>query len=341
MKTGQSTIKDIAKALKVSPSTVSRALKDYPGISEETKAKVKQLAEALNYRPNAVALSLRKRRSYTLGVIIPEVVHFFFSTVISGIEEAAIANGYNVILCQTNEDYSREVKMVETMVSNQIDGLLVSHSRNTEDFNHFQTLLDNHFPIVFFDRIPKLATTANVIVDDFQGAHDATKHLISQGYRDILHLAGPLNLAISQNRRAGYQQAMKDAGIHHPDARVIECPSGTVEESVAICLEVFSQPDRPDGIFASNDVAAAGGIQALKELGIQVPGEVGVVGFSNWQFSSMIEPPMSSVMQPGFLMGEAATKKLLNFIETESYEAGTTVLKTELIPRRSSHPKKC
>lgn len=340
MKTGQSTIKDIARKLKISPSTVSRALKDYPGISEETKAKVKQLAQELNYRPNAVALSLRQRRSYTLGVIIPEVVHFFFSTVISGIEETAIANGYNVILCQTNEDYHREVKMVDTMMANQIDGLLVSHSRNTENFSHFKSLLESGFPIVFFDRIPLLEHTANVIVDDFRGAYDATAHLIQRGYTDILHLAGPLNLAISQKRMAGYRKALQDADLPFLDSRIVECPSGTVEESSELCKRVFVERTHPNGIFASNDIAAAGGIQALKELGIAVPGQVGVVGFSNWQFSSMIHPPMSSVFQPGFMMGVEATRKLLHFIDTDSYEPGTRVLPTELIVRTSSDEKK-
>ena len=150
MKIGQATIKDIARELNVSSSTVSRALKDYPGISDETKRKVKELAEKLNYRPNAIALSLRKSRSFTIGVIIPEVVHFFFSTVISGIEEEANSRGYNVILTQTNEKLGREKSSIDTMLSNQIDGFLVSHSKETEDFEHFSKLLDQGYPIVFF-----------------------------------------------------------------------------------------------------------------------------------------------------------------------------------------------
>ncbi len=336
MKLGNATIKDIAKALNISPSTVSRALKDYPGISPSTKKKVKELAEEMNYRPNAVALSLRKQRSYTIGVIIPEVVHFFFSTVISGIEEIAIANGYNVILCQTNENHEREKKMVETMIANQIDGLLVSHSRQTENFDHFKKLLDQGFPIVFFDRIPSIENTCNVIVDDFSGAHQAVSHLLDQGYSDILHLAGPKTLKISQERERGYKEALEDRGITLNPERIVPCPNGTVIESQRLCLEIFNNPSPPDAVFASNDIAAAGAIQALKQLSIKVPEQVGVVGFSDWQFSSMIDPPMSSVSQPGFAMGEKSTKLLLEKIETGKLLSGIEILPTELIPRNSS-----
>lgn len=340
MNLGQTTIKDIAKALDVSPSTVSRALKDYPGISEETRKKVKDLAEKLNYRPNAVALSLRKSKSFTLGVIVPEVVHFFFSTVISGIEEGALLNGYNVILCQTNEQYEREVKMVETMISSQIDGLLVSHSRDTKDFGHFKQLLDRNFPIVFFDRLPEIEDTVNVIVDDFTGAHDAVAHLISQGYRDVLHLAGPKNLKISEQRQAGYVRALQESGLPVREERIVPCPNGTLEESQILCTQLFSGTDRPDAVFASNDMAAAGAIEALKTLGIAVPETVGVVGFSNWQFSSMIAPPMTTVSQPGFEMGSRAVALLLQCIESGKYNPTTEVLPTSLIPRASSQRKK-
>ncbi|WP_114750819.1 LacI family DNA-binding transcriptional regulator [Pleomorphovibrio marinus] len=339
MKLGNATIKDIAKVLGISPSTVSRALKDYPGISQSTKGKVKELAKKMNYRPNAVALSLRKSKSFTIGVIIPEVVHFFFSTVISGIEEVAIARGYNVILCQTNENYEREKKMVDTMIANQIDGLLVSHSKETENFDHFKNLLDQDFPVVFFDRIPALENTTNVIVDDFSGAYQAVSHLLQQGYQDVLHLAGPKNLKISIERERGYRKALEDNGKTCKPERIIPCTNGTVKESEDICYAIFNQPNCPDAVFASNDIAAAGSIQALKSLSIKVPEEVGVVGFSNWQFSAMIDPPMSTVSQPGFAMGEKSTQLLLGLIEHDEITPGTSILPTELIPRVSSRKK--
>ncbi|GAB3649602.1 LacI family DNA-binding transcriptional regulator [Echinicola sediminis] len=343
MKLGQATIKDLAKALNISSSTVSRALKDYPGISEETKAKVKELAKKLNYRPNAVALSLRKSKSFTIGVIIPEVVHFFFSTVISGIEEVAYANGYNVILLQTNESLDREVAAVETMITNQIDGLLVSYSKETTNFDHFKKLMDYNYPIVFFDRLPDLKDTVNVTVDDFSGAYNAVKHLIGQGYSRIVHLAGPENLKISKDRKEGYLKALAEANIPIREEWIIPCPKGTSDESKEICQKLFDQSDlRPDAVFAANDVAAAGALQAAKAAGLKLPEEFGAVGFSNWQFSSMIDPPLSSVTQPGFNMGEKATQLLLDMIDNrteDAFKPRNEVLDTGLVIRKSSLKK--
>ncbi len=340
MKLGQATIKDIARELNVSSSTVSRALKDYPGISDETKRKVKELAEKLNYRPNAVALSLRKSKSFTIGVIIPEVVHFFFSTVISGIEEIAYKKGYNVILCQTNEKLEREKSSLETMLSNQIDGLLVSYSKETTDFSHFTKLMEQDFPIVFFDRTPYIENSLNVTVNDFNGAYKATKHLIEQGYRKILHLAGPPNLAISQKRKEGYLTALTEAGIPILDELIITCPEGNETESFNLVLEIFkNNKNQVDAIFAHHDIVAAGAMMAVKSLGIRIPDDVGIVGFSNWQFSSMIDPPLSTVLQPGSQIGERATEILLDIIDQKPEQrmrSGNIELDTELLIRKSS-----
>lgn len=343
MKLGQATIKDIAKELNVSSSTVSRALKDYPGISDETKKKVKEVAERLNYRPNAVALSLRKSKSFTIGVIIPEVVHFFFSTVISGIEEIAYRNGYNVILCQTNEKLAREKSSLETMLSNQIDGLLVSYSKETTDFSHFTRLIEQEFPIVFFDRTPYIDNTLNVTVNDFNGAYKATQHLIKQGYGKIIHLAGPSNLAISKKRKEGYMTALKEAGLPILEELIISCPSGHEQESYTLVRNFFiNNSNKADAIFAHHDIVAAGAMMAVKSLGMKIPEDVGIVGFSNWQFSAMIDPPLSTVMQPGFQIGERATEILLDIIDKKPerlHEPSNIELDTELIIRKSSLKK--
>ncbi|MFC3414906.1 LacI family DNA-binding transcriptional regulator [Algoriphagus hitonicola] len=340
MKIGQATIKDIARELNVSSSTVSRALKDYPGISDETKRKVKELAEKLNYRPNAIALSLRKSRSYTIGVIIPEVVHFFFSTVISGIEEVAYSRGYNVILTQTNEKLAREKSSIETMLSNQIDGFLVSYSKETEDFEHFSKLLDQGFPIVFFDRVPAIPNAINVMVDDYKGAFDAVTHLIHQGYERIAHLAGPKSLMISKERERGYRDALANHGMEINPEYIIECPVGTDDESQRITKDLFQNLEqKPDAFFANNDMAAVGAMLACKAMGLRIPEDVGIVGFSNWQFCSMIDPSLSSVAQPGFNMGAKATEILLDIIEKkiEASEIELPVtLDTELLVRKSS-----
>jgi len=344
MKIGQATIKDIAKELGISVSTVSRALKDYPGISDETKRKVKEVAEKMNYRPNAIALSLRKSRSFTIGVIIPEVVHFFFSTVISGIEEVANSRGYNVILSQSNEKIEREKSSINTMLSNQIDGFMISFSKETEDFDHFSKLLDQNYPIVFFDRVPNIPNAINVMVDDYQGAYDATTHLIGQGYDQIIHLAGPKNLRICLERERGYREALKDNDIPINEAFVVECFLGTPEESKKIIQELLKNSAQiPNAIFANNDIVAVGAMMACKEAGLKIPEEIGIVGFSNWQICSMLEPTLTSVSQPGFQIGTKATEILLDMIEKkiEPNEINSPiVLKTELIPRKSSqrHP---
>ncbi|MFC5623130.1 LacI family DNA-binding transcriptional regulator [Algoriphagus winogradskyi] len=340
MKLGRATIKDIAKALNLSASTISRALKDYPGISDETKRKVKEVAEEMNYRPNAIALSLRKSRSFTIGVIIPEVVHFFFSSVVSGIEEVAHSRGYNVILVQSNEKLDREISSIETMLSNQIDGVLVSFSKETKTFNHFTKVLDQGFPIVFFDRAPEIPGAINVTVDDYQGAFDATTHLISQGYKNIIHLGGPKLLKISTERERGYKDALTHNGLDFKSEYVIPCPIGTVEESQQIVAELFSNMTvRPDAFFACNDVGAVGAMMACREIGLKIPVDVGVVGFSDWQFCSMLEPKLSSVAQPGALMGAKATEILIDIIEKkidpESME-NSLILKTKLMARDSS-----
>ncbi len=340
MKIGQATIKDIAQELNVSASTVSRALKDYPGISDETKRKVKEVAKKLNYRPNAIALSLRKSRSFTIGVIIPEVVHFFFSTVISGIEEVASSRGYNVILSQTNESFAREKSSIDTMLSNQIDGFLVSFSKGTTDFEHFTKLLDYGYPIVFFDRIPEIPNAISVMVDDYRGAYNATSHLISQGYTKIAHLAGPSNLSISKEREKGYRDALTNHGMKvHPEL-IIECAYGTNDEGFKVTEDLLKNGKiKPDALFANNDMAAVGAMLAFKSMGFKIPEEVGIVGFSNWQFCAIIEPSLSSVSQPGFKMGETATQMLLDMIEQKLDPASITapiVLETELLVRKSS-----
>ncbi|MDF2158102.1 LacI family DNA-binding transcriptional regulator [Algoriphagus sp. CAU 1675] len=340
MKLGQATIKDIAKELNVSSSTVSRALKDYPGISDETKRKVKELAEKLNYRPNAIALSLRKSRSYTIGVIIPEVVHFFFSTVISGIEEVAYSRGYNVILSQTNEKIGREKSSIETMLSNQIDGFMVSYSKETENFDHFTRLLDQGFPIIFFDRSTDIPNAINIMVDDYKGAFDAVSHLIEQGYQKIVHLAGPKNLKISKERERGYRDALKNYGMEIQEEYIVECPVGSDEESKEITTNLLTTlPEKPDAFFANNDMAAVGAMAAAKSLGFKIPEQIGIVGFSNWQFCSMVDPSLSSVSQPGFRMGARATDMLLDIIEKKLDPQKITepiTLDTQLLIRNSS-----
>jgi LacI family transcriptional regulator len=339
MKKANITIKDIAKELGVSPSTVSRALKDHPDISIETKKQINDLAKKLNYQPNTVALSLRQSKTNTLGVIIPEIAHFFFSAVISGIEDIAHDAGYHVIITQSNESFEREVMNTRALFNSRVDGILMSVSRETENYDHLQSLLDYDIPLVFFDRIIDSLNACKVIVNDEQGAYEATTHLIEQGCYRIAHLAGPQNLAISKNRLNGYKAALADNRYMIDENLIKVCGLGTFEEAESITNEILDYRFPPDAIFANNDVAAYGAMMAIRKKKLRIPEDIAIVGFSNWRFSSLIQPALSSVTQPGFKMGQEATRLLMKQINKGKDEESVTEtisLKTNLVVRESS-----
>lgn len=344
MNFNQVTIKDIARELGISPSTVSRALKDHPDISPETKRLVNELAEKLNYQPNVVALSLRSSKTNTIGVIIPEIVHFFFSTIISGIEDVAYSAGYNIIITQSNESLAREKSDLKALFNSRVDGMLMSISRETVDFEHIENILSKGMPIVFFDRIYDTPGSSKVIVDDKVGAKEATLHLIEQGCKRIAHLEGPPNLHISKQRLEGYKEALSEAGLPFEESLVALCPKGTTEEGKLATEKLLSLKTKPDAIFASNDPAAMGAMQAIRQAGLKIPKDIAIVGFSNWQLSSLMEPPLSSVDQPGYEMGQEAARILIRHIELKSKKKPEPVpevklLKTRLIVRESSVKK--
>ena len=229
MNFNQVTIKDIARELGISPSTVSRALKDHPDISVETKKDVNALADKLNYQPNIVALNLRQKKTNTIGVIIPEFVHFFFSTVISGIEDVAYQAGYNVIITQSNESYEREMTDLKALFNSRVDGMLLSLSRETKNFDHIESLISKGMPLVFYDRMYDSPTSSRVIVDDESGAKEAVQHLIDQGCKKIAHLMAAPNLRISTDRLKGYETAHEQSGLKINREWITECHSGTFE----------------------------------------------------------------------------------------------------------------
>jgi len=330
------TIKDLARELDISPSTVSRALKDHPDISPETKQLVQDLAKKLNYVPNLLAQGLRKSKSTTIGIIVSELVHFFFSTVISGIENVAYAHGYNVIICQSAENYEREVIDTKAMWNSRVDGMIVSLSKETTNYEHFQELLDDGLPIVFFDRVTDSLEASQVVVDDYVGAYNATELLISKGCRHIAHLAGPDNLDISKNRKQGYLDAMQKHGLTIDPELIIPCLEGTPEEGKLKSSILYQEHPEIDAFFGTNDMAALGAILAMQELGIDVPGQVKVVGFSDWQLSNLIKPRLTTVSQAGFEMGQAAAELVLNQIEGKSTTITKKVIATKLIERETT-----
>ena len=344
MKFNQVTIKDIARELGISPSTVSRALKDHPDISTETKKAVNELAIKLNYQPNIVALSLRQKKTNTIGIIIPEIVHFFFSTVISGIDDVAKQAGYNVILAQSNESYQREVSDIKVLFNSRVDGMLISVSRETSNFDHIESIISRGMPVVFYDRNYNSPNVSKVIVDDYNGAKEAVNHLIEQGCKRIAHIEGAPGLSISTDRLSGYMDALKENKIKIDEGLIQKCPSGSMEDAKQTTKKLLALPSPPDGVFANTDMMAMGAIMAIKEKGLKVPQDVAVVGFSNWSFSELTEPSLSSVDQPGYEMGQEAARLLIRQIEVKDkdvaeYTPETKILKTKLIIRNSSQRK--
>jgi len=336
MRSGQVTIKDIAKELGISASTVSRALKDHPDISSKTKEAVNKLAKEWHYKPNAVALSLRHSKTNIIGVIIPEIVHHFFSSVISGIEEIANKAGYNVMMFQSNESFEREIANVQALLSSRVDGVLVSMSKETKDFSHFKELRDNGIPIVFFDRVCNELSSDNVIVDDFAGAFAAVEHLINIGCKRIAHLSAPQHMLLGQNRLKGYRQALLKHKMPIDEDLIIKCDS--YEESIELTPELLKLSTPPDAIFAVNELTAAGALTAVKKVGFRVPEDISIVGFTDGLVSRTTDPNLTTLEQHGYEVGLRASELLVGRIKEGDmdYEPVTKVVKTNLIVRGST-----
>jgi len=335
MRSAQITIKDIAKELGVSVSTVSRALKDHPDISVKTKKRVQDLANKLNYKPNAIALSLRKSKTNVIGLVIPQIVHHFFSSVISGIEELAYEKGYNVIICQTNESYEREVSSIQTLIASRVDGIIISMTKKTKDFEHFRNIERSNIPMIFFDRTCPDIETDKVIVDDYKAAFEATEYLIKTGCKKLAHYSGPDNLTISKKRLLGFKDALIKNNLPLNEDFIIKCDS--FKKAKKRTEELIKKGDIPDAIFAVNDLTALGALVTLKKHSLKVPEDVSIMGFTNGLISKISDPPLSTVEQNGFDMGYATTNILLNRIEGDkSDETKTVFIPTKLILRKTT-----
>ena len=328
------TLKDLARELNISTSTVSRALKDNPEISASTRARVQKLAKELNYEPNALALSLRHSKTNTIGVILPKLVHFFFSTVISGIEDIAYSNGYNIIICQSNERIDREIIDSKALFNHRVDGILACVSKNTTNYDHFIAIQDKGIPIVFFDRDVPI-DASKILSNDFEGGYNATKHLIQSGKTNLIHLSGPEGLMLSEQRTRGFIQAHQDLNIPFDKEKILRCGDEDAQENFKIIHDVLERGMKFDGIFAVNDIAAVGALQALQTAQISVPKEVAIIGYSDWQFSSFISPKLTTIKQNGNEMGKKAAELLLEEIHSKYtfMETKSITLSTEIILR--------
>jgi LacI family transcriptional regulator len=336
-KPSETTIHDIARMLKLSASTVSRALNNNPVIREKTRNLIIQKAQEMGYQPNVMAANLRTRRTNTIGVILPLINRHFFSSFVSGVEEVAYQEGFAVAISQSNDNFEKETRIARTFFTNRVDGLIVSLGMQTSSFDHLKVFADRGVPLAFFDRVPDEIEAHKIVVDDYRGGYMATQHLLEQGATRVAHIGGPLNLMIYHNRHKGYTDALKKAGIELDDSLVIHNQL-TREDGTNAVKTLMQLPDPPDAVFCANDTTALSTILYLREKGIQVPGEVLVVGFSNEPFSEVVTPSISTIRQPGVEMGRKAAELLIEQIhdrgKTEGYK--TIVMPTELIIRESS-----
>jgi LacI family transcriptional regulator len=337
------TIKDIAKALHLSTSTVSRALRNSYEINAETKRLVMEYAEKMNYRPNPIALSLRDSKSKSIGVIIPEIANNFFSQLINGIESIAYDSGYHVVIFQSHESYEREVANTNYLVSRKVDGLLVSLSSLTTNLWHFEDLINRGLPIVFLDRVPKEVETHKVVADNYAGSYEATEHLIRSGRRRIAHLTSPIYLSITSERLAGYKQALEDNGIQFDEAYVKYCDHGgkVTSENEKAVREMLDLPEPPDAIFTASDRLTTGCMSVLHQRHIRIPEEIAIVGFTNIGVADLLNPPLTAVVQPALEMGQQGVELLIRLIEhpNKAGDFETRSLKTSLVIRESSAGK--
>jgi LacI family transcriptional regulator len=338
------TIKDIAKALGLSTSTVSRALRGSYEISAETKKLVLEYAEKLNYRPNPIAQSLKEKRSRSIGIIVCEIANNFFSQAINGIESVAYKKGYYVIISQSHESYEREVSNAQYLTSRSVDGLLVSLSTETTDLSHFKKLHEKGLPIVFFDRITEEMQTHKVSANNFNGAYQATEHLLKSGFKRIAHITISPHLSITKERLAGYKAALADNGVPFDESLVKYCKYGglIISETEQAVDALLHLPKKVDAIVAASDKLSTGCLGTLAKRNIKIPEDIALVGFTNSPLTDVFHPPMSSVSQPAFEMGQVAMEMLIQIIESRRpiTEFETRVLNTELTIRASSAPRR-
>ena len=338
------TIKDIAKALGLSTSTVSRALRDSYEISPETKQRVLEYAKENNYRPNPIALSLKEKRSSSIGVLVCEIANSFFSQAINGIESVAQEKGYNVIIAQSKEDFEKEVSSIQYLASRSVDGIVFSVSAETSDFSHIQQLYGRGMNMVSFDRVVDFPGIHKVSVDNYKAAYEATTHFINNGFTNIACVANAAYLSITKERVEGYKAALKDYKIKLNPDNIFYCIHGGMlyEEVEAIMTKAMSSKQKPDAILACSDKITTGVMRFCQQEQISIPNEVGLVGFSNLDLTDLLAPSLTVVRQPAYEMGRIAAELLIKQIESKRpiKEFEDVIIATELHQRASSEKKK-
>lgn len=330
------TIKQLAHELKLSVGTVSKALKDSHEISIETKKRVGDLAKALNFIPNPYASSLRRRKSKTIAVVLPDIADSFFSAAIKGIEIVAQSRGYHVLVYLTYELFCKECSILSDFKSGRVDGVLISVSRETTESHHINELQTNGIPVVFFDRVLPEINTAKVVTNDFEAACQATAHLLEKGCKRVAYLSFSRTLSITMDRLEGYKQALSDAGMSQM-IDVVFC-SNDEHENDGLIRDVLSRKNRPDGILASAESLTIVAYHVCHEMELKIPDDIKIVSFSNLATALILNPSLTTISQPAFAMGEAAALLLFKSLEKNNFvlEEEKIVIPSVLMERQSS-----
>jgi LacI family transcriptional regulator len=335
------TIYDIAKTLNLSASTVSRGLQGNLAISEKTRTLISAKAKELGYRSNNFASNLRNSKTHTIGVLMHELKSTFMLSVLGGIERIIAETRYDILIAHSAESGAREVLNANNLFHKRVDGLIASLAFDSPDLTHFDQFNKKRIPIIFFDRVEEKQEGTKVIIDNFHAGYEVTKHLIDQGCKRIAHLTANLSRNVYELRYQGYLAALKDNGLEY-DPELVIVNTFSKEESIDACRKLLAMKNRPDGLFASSDYAAAICIQTIKEAGLTVPDDIAVAGFNNDNISTIIEPHLTTINYSGFAMGEASARMLISQLTGKSPVAvnDTVVLNAELVVRESSLRKK-
>jgi LacI family transcriptional regulator len=334
--TREITIYDIANTLQISPSTVSRGLKDHPHIKKETREKIKTLAREMGYQRNKFASSLRNKRTDTIGVIVPKLNSYFQATAIAGIEKITNDHGYGLLISQSQESGKHEAACISTLFNSRVDGLIISLASDTKKFDHFKILSEKGMPIVFFDRVTEYPGSMSVIIDNFKAGYDITCHLIEQGCRHIMHLGGNLLRNVYLERFNGYKKALSDHKLKY-DQELLLISELNHETGMKAVQTITKMKQKPEGIFAANDATAVAVICALQKMGINVPGDIAVAGFNNEPLCQVVQPNLTTIEYPAKDIGEIAATALINKLNNKGTgNLSTIVLKHKLIIREST-----
>jgi LacI family transcriptional regulator len=334
------TIYDIAKSLNLSAATVSRGLKDHPGINKGTKKRIFDAAQEMGYRANSLASNLRLQKTNTIGIIVPRLNSSFMSDAIAGMEKVANQAGYNLIISQSLETVKKEIENSSTMFNNRVDGLLVSLAYDTKNTDHFEQFIKKGIPVIFFDRVSENKKCPNITIDNWKAGYELTKHLIEQGAKRVMHICGSLSRNVYSDRFKGYKDALKEFGLVFTDELLI-VNNLSADEGTKAAVQILSMDNKPDAVFVANDDCAVACMQELKKQGIKIPEDIAFAGFNNDPISRVIEPNLTTVSYRGEEMGEMSAKVLIAYLTNNKdlLTDGTHLLDHQLVVRQSSLKK--